>query len=292
MDKNSFKMKIRAIFCFFALANTWVYTMENNKQLLNQKGIIGNMLAFIATSKAMHCYNQFCAKIIPLQGTPAPEAVQVLGKEAQIAVGIPADRHVPIQYIPELNCSAVAGVNAIIIGNEFINDETAYGVKRCNMFHEAVHIKYHDDMFNGILFPCSLLGAPLATKMLVKPEGKLKLLYLPALVIGHYAGRAIQGKFENYRERRADIEGHYATQCYKCVTEKTEDIRGTYELAHDIIIRLDHKTDLNEAQVHGLAYAKNWIESKKQYLSIEENETIAAELKRDNKVCLFHEQSR
>lgn len=146
--------------------------------------------------------------------------------------------------------------------------------------------------FNGVLLSCSFLGVPLATKMLVKPQGKLKLLYLPALFAGYYVGRAIQGQSENYRERRADIEGHYATQCHKCVAEKIEDIRDTYELANDIITRFDHNTNLNEAEANGLAFAKSWIKDKKRYLSIEENETIATELKRDNKVCAFHEQSK
>jgi hypothetical protein len=256
---------------------------------LNQKGIIGKLLAAIATSSAMHRFNQCFTKRIPLQGIPASEAMQALGKEAQIAVGIPADRQVPIQYVSELDASATAETNAIIIGNEFIHDKTAYGVKRCNMFHEAVHIKYHDHVFNGVLFSCSFLGIPFATKMFVRPRGKLKLLYLSAVLAGYYVGRAIQGQFENYRERRADIEGHYATQCHKCVAEKVEDVRNTYELANDIITRLDHNANPNEAQVNGLAFAKGWIEDKKRYLSIEENETIAAELKRDNKVCAFHE---
>lgn len=289
MNKNICKAGIKTLFCLLVLVNTSAYTMENSNQTLNQKGIIGKAFAAIGTSSAMHRYNQFFATRIPLQGIPAPQAVQTLGKEAQTAVGIPADRQVPIQYVPELDASAIAETNAIITGNEFTHDKTAYGVKRCNMFHEAVHIKYHDDAFNGVLLSCSLLGAPLATKMLIKPQGKLKLLYLPALLAGYYVGRAIQGQFQNYRERRADIEGHYATQCHKCVTEKIEDVQHTYELAHDIITRLDNNTNLDEAQVNGLAFAKGWIEDKKRYLSIEENETIAAELKRDNKVCVFHE---
>jgi len=292
MDKNIFRAGIRALFCLLVLANASVYAMENNNQTLNQKGMIGKALAIIATSSAMHRYNQFFAKIIPLQGVPASEAVQALGKEAQAAVGIPADRQVPIQYVSELDASATADTNAIIIGNEFTHDKTVYGVKRCNMFHEAVHIKYHDDEFNGVLLSCSFLGAPLATKMLVNLQGKLKLLYLPVLLAGYYVGRATQGQFENYRERRADIEGHYATQCHKCVAEKAKDIRDTYVLANNIITRLDHNTNLNEAQGNGLAFAKGWIEDKKRYLSIEENETIAAELKRDNKVCAFHDQSK
>jgi hypothetical protein len=292
MDKNIFKAGIRALFCLLVFAKPLVYTMENNNQTLNQKGIIGKALATIGTSSAMYRYNQFFAKMIPLQGAPASEEVQALGKEAQTAVGIPADRQVPIQYVPELDASAIAETNAIIIGNEFTHDKTAYGVKRCNMFHEAVHIKYHDDQFNGVLLSCSLLGVPLTTKMLVKPQGKLKLLYLPALLAGYYVGRAIQGQFEDYRERRADIEGHYATQCHKCVTEKIEDLRDTYELANDIIARLDNNINLDEAQVNGLAFAKGWIKDKKRYLSIEENEIIVAELKRNNKVCSFHEQSK
>ena len=291
MGENIFKTGNRALLSILILANTLAYAIENKNQTLNQKGLIDKALALIATSSAMHRWNQFFAKIIPLKGVPASEAIQALGKEAQTALGIPTDRQVPIQYIPELDVSAEAHDNAIVTGNELADDKTAYGVKRCNMFHEAVHIKYNDGSFNGIIFLGSLLGIPLATKLFINPQGKLKLLYLLALMAGHYVGRTIQGQFESYRERRADIEGHYATKCHKCVTEKVEDIRGAYELVNGIITRLDDHTDLNEAQVNGLAFAKRLIESKKCYLSIEENEAIAAELKRDNKVCAFHEQS-
>src|SRR5688500_7148136 len=202
MEKTIFKIGIRALLLYFlVLSNGLVYTSENKNQTLNQKGIMGKVLAAIATSSAMHRCNQFFAKMIPLPGIPAPEVVQVLGKEAQTAVGISADRQVPIQYVSGLDASAIAENNAILTGNELSDDKAAYGVKRCNMFHEAVHIKYHDDEFSGVLFFCSLLGIPFATKMLVKPQGKLKLLYLPALLAGHYVGRAIQGQFYNYRER-------------------------------------------------------------------------------------------
>ena len=126
--------------------------------------------------------------------------------------------------------------------------------------------------------------------MFVKPQGKLKLLYLPALLAGHCVGRAIQGQFRNYRERRADIEGHYATQCHECVAEKIKDVQGAYCIINGIITQFDNSTNLNEAQLYALTYAKKWIESKKRYLSIEENEIIAAELKLDNKVCAFHKQ--
>jgi len=291
MDQTVFKTSIVALWGLWVCANISVYSMENNNRPLGKKGIIGKVLAALATSNVMHHYNKFCAKTSSLLGIPASEEMQLLGKEAQTAVGIPAERHVPIQYISGLDASAKALDNTILIGEEFMSDQTKYGVKRCNMFHEAVHIKYHDDEFNGALFLSSLLGTSLVTKMFVNPQGKLKLLYILALLVGHYLGRALQGKFESYRERRADIEGHYATQCYQCVTEKIEDIQDTYALANDIIARLDHNIPLSEEQSYGLAYAKKWIESKKRYLSIEENQMIADELRQCNRVCAFHEQS-
>lgn len=268
-------------------------SLENKSpQVLNQKGIMGSILSAIATSDLMHRYNQFFAKAFPLEGVCASQEVQTLAKEAQTALGIPADRQVPIQYVADLDASAIARPNAIFVGRELVNDKVVYGIKRCNMFHEAVHIKYHDYTFNSVFYFGSLLGVPLANKLLINPQGKLKLVYLPMLVAGHYLGRAMQRKFEKYRERRADIEGHYATQCHQCVTEKAEDIRKTYELAHDVISYCDQLADLNEGQINGLAWAKGWIEDKKPYLSVEENQIIADELKRDNKICAFHEQSK
>lgn len=269
-------------------------SLENKSpQALNQKGIMDRILAAGATSRVMDRYNQFIAEILPLRGVCAPQEAQQLGKEAQTALGIPADRQVPIQYVAGLNASAIADANTIIIGEELVNDKVAYGVKRCNMFHEAVHIKYHDYTFSSVFYLGSLLGVPLANKLLINPQGKLKLLYLPILVAGHYLGRAMQGQFGKYMERRADIEGHYATQCHQCVTEKVEDVRKAYDISNKNISYGNANIEtLTEFQRKILVKEKSWIEEKKRYLSVEENEIIADELKRDNKICAFHEQSK
>lgn len=287
-NKNIFKKGTIALFGLLLLVNTVVSAENEGVETLNKKGLIGKALAAMGTSSMMHRYNQFFAERLPVNGVPASAEIQKLGKDAQTAVGIPVERQVPIEYIAGLDVSAIAKTNAIVTGDELADDEVAYGVKRCNMFHESVHIKYHDDSFNGVLYLGSLLGTSLATKNFIKPQGKLKLLYLPSLVAGHYVGRAIQGHFCKYRERRADIEGHYATQCHQCVTEKAEDVREAYEINSANISYAEQNTDLNEAQINIAARSKRWIENKKRYLSVEENEIIAAELKRDNKVCAFH----
>jgi hypothetical protein len=151
------------------------------------------------------------------------------------------------------------------------------------------------------------LGTALATKAFIKPQGRLKLLYLLSLVVGHYVGRGLQGQFYKYRERRADIEGHYATQCHECVTEKAENLKDTRDSIRSGIDKIETLFNLSEEEYlawnkvedrshaefkNGLIVASNggkaWLEVKKRYLSVEENEIIAAELKQDKKVCTFH----
>lgn len=262
------------------------YAQNEGTQTLNQKGFIGKALAAMATSNIAHSFNRFWSTRLP--GVPAREDIEQLGQEAQTAAGIPADRQVPIRYQADLRHAAQVHEDAIVVGDQFYDKTVSYGVKRCDMFHEAVHVKYNDDTFTAIPYFGSLLGTTVTTKKLLNPQGKLKLLYIPSLIAGHYVGRAIQRQYKNYYERRADIEGHYATQCHDCVTEKTEDIRDLRNFMHETICSIEAKSEPTEGELRGLKIATQWLESKKRYLSVEENEIIAADLKRDNKVCPFH----
>jgi hypothetical protein len=305
MNYGDKKIIKSGLLCLVILANVAVYAENEGVQTLNKKGLIGKALAAMGTSSMMHHYNQFIAERLPVDGVPASADIQELGKEAQTAVGIPADRQVPIQDLDGLD-GGMASSNAIMIGEKSY-DDAAYGVKRCDMFHESVHIKYHDDSFNSAIYLSSLLGAPLAARQFIKPQGTLKLLYLPVLVAGHYVARGVQNQFCKYRERRADIEGHYATQCHECVTEKAENLKTTRDDMRSGLDKIEILSNLSEDEYLAwneggdrsyadfktglvVAYtgAKAWLESKKRYLSVEENEIIAADLKRDNKVCAFH----
>jgi hypothetical protein len=270
----------------FGLMHT-AHAQNEGTQTLNQKGFFGKALAAMATSNMAYRWNQLLERKLP--GVPAREDIAQLGQEAQSTIGIPADKQVPIRYGAGLRYAAQAHANAIVVSDQFYDEAMcAYGVKRCDMSHESVHIKYNDDTFRAIPYLSSIFAAIGGTKKIINPKGRLKLLYIPSLVAGHFIGGAIRGQYQNYFERRADIEGHYATQCHHCVTEKAEDIRDTRDFMHETIRWIEAKSEPTEGEVRGLKMAKQWLESKKPYLSVEENEIIAADLQRDNKVCAFH----
>lgn len=286
IGKNTSQLKT-AVCGLLALISVAAHAENEGVQTLNQKGFVGKALAAMATSNMAYSFNQFLATRLP--GVSAREDVKQLGQKAQTAVGVAADKQVPIQHDAGLRFAAQAYENAIVVGDQFYDEALAYGVKRCDMFHEAVHIKYNDDTFRAFPYLGSLLGATGATKKIINPQGRLKLLYIPSVVAGHFLGRAIRNQYQNYFERRADIEGHYATQCHRCVSEKTEDIREARDFMHETISRIEAKSEPTEGEVRGLNMAKQWLKGKGCYLSVEENEIIAADLKRDNKVCTFHQ---
>jgi len=287
-NKNAFtKINLVGLFCFALLTHSAGHAMENkSRETLNQKGMLDKALAVIGKSSMMHRYNQWYAGKTELPGEPVSEEMQALGKEAQTAVGIPEDRQLPVRYVAGID-GAEAGADAIVVGDY---KEDAYGVNRCLLFHEAIHVKYHDTAVFKIPFPSSIIGALIATKLCIKPQGIAKLLYLPALIAGAYVGDELQTSFAKYRERRADIEGHYATQCHTCVTEKSEHQKSVRDFITDGIALLEAQPTLTDEQTQALTVTKGFLERQKSYLSVEENSIIAADLKRDNKICTFHEK--
>lgn len=289
MNKSIAKGKA-LLLALVALTSMAAYAVENEGlQTLNQKGSIDKALASIAQSNMMHRWNGFLSGGLNLSGEKATQELEKIGKEAQVAVGIPEQWHVPIRQISGLEAAAKADLHQIVLSETcFDTDEVPYGVQRSNLFHEAVHIKYHDHASK--LFPklVGFLSYPILTKIMLDPQGTLQILYPLSIVAGVYLGRFLQDKYLDYIERRADTEGFYATQCYLCVSEKAEDIRQASDIANKIITHFEQNPVVNEQQVAGLRYAVDWNKRKKRYLSPDENEIIAADLKQDNKVCAFH----
>lgn len=272
------------------LVNTG-YAQNDDTQTLNKKGFFGKVIAAIATSNMAYRFNQTWSDFYnSMPGVSAREDIQKLGQEAQAALGIPAHRQVPIRYDANMDYAvAEAHGNAIVVSDQFYDDTIcSRGVKRCMMYHEAAHIKYNDDSSKAFLWFGSQSGALAATKTIFNPQGRLKLLYIPSLVAGHFLARSAQGRYHNYFERRADIEGHYATQCHHCVTEKVEDLRTMRDCLHKVIQQIEVKSGPTEGEMQGMNMAKDCLKRSKRYLSVEENEIIAADLKQANKVCEFH----
>lgn len=263
------------------------HAQDEGTQTLNQKGFIGKALAAIGTSKMMRQLNdKLCGTwTIDTPHSPATEELKKLAKEAQTAVGIPEERQVPIRISSDPNIDgAYADQDAIYVGNYNYN----YGQKRCMIFHEAVHIKYHDKSTTMIPTITGFFGTPILTKMFIKPKGKFKLLYPISMLAGLFSGRFTQKKYLDFAERRADIEGHYATGCHMCVSEHAGELRRILGYLHQGVEFVKKIENPTKDQVEALKIAQNFIESKKRYLSVEENEIIAADLERDGKVCAFH----
>lgn len=158
------------------------------------------------------------------QEIPASKLYQDLGKEAQFALGIPEEYHLQIKQ--DNVRKNIAYVNkAGIYVNEVILKPYSYGFKRCTMFHEVAHIKNNDIYLTEPFYMFS--------------------------------------KQQQLMEKKADIIGYYASECFFCVREKAYLIKG--EL-------------------------KNWFSGYLGYLQFDQVEKIAEELKQQNKICAYHEK--
>lgn len=199
---------------------------------------------------------------------------QQLGKEGQEKVGIPQYRQVPIKKIfshsPFIKIAgAIAEPDAIYV-NEIKLKERPYGAQRCALFHEAVHKKYHDVSLWNLLENSSLIGCYLAGRYICKkfqwqqtdPMRRRIFLALTSLVLT----AVVTKKYQLFMERRADIEGHYATACYQCVEESLANRKMSFTI------------DNNPLRYNG-------------YLWPEELQIIADDLRTQQKLCKFHQAS-
>lgn len=281
------------------LATTAVHT----EAPLNKKTLFDRVIGSVAQSGPINKLNSFIASHIELQGPPARPEFQKIGADAQTAVGIPTGRQVPIREFEDMaDGAAIAEFEAIYLSTDHFNctDEkkVSYGVKRSDIHHEAVHIKYNDNLGFTLISPkTGTLSALLLTTML-KPQGKFKLLYPIPMIVGLFASKWLSTKYRDYCERRADIEGHYATQCSACVHEKAEDVREALEGMHEHLELLQNDNYMKEPIASGrvtqadrenaINVAQDFINSKKHYLSPDELDKIALDLKQQNKLCAFH----
>jgi len=250
------------------------------KESLNQKSLWSKAISSIAQSYPMYWIEKkigekFYGKMMELSGLdngPATPYYQALGKEALSAVGIPEEYHVPIKKMSPTNPLAqiVAGftVPSAIYVNEKKLNEQSYGVQRCAVYHEAIHKKYNDISFDNIVEWPILLGAGYATHKLlqiIKPRITPDIIHgiivvASALTIVTKTGQ----EYHLYIEQRADIEGCYATQCAACVQEAAT-----------------HRHKRFEEENHPF---KN-----NGYLQADEMEIIARDLRKENKICAYHE---
>jgi hypothetical protein len=274
---------------------------------LNKKTLFDRVVGSIAQSTPMNKLNSFIASRIELQGPPATEEFQKMGAEAQTAVGIPTGRQVPIRDFENMSKSAATAEHeAIYLDKDTFNGTNgdSYGFLRSAIHHEAVHIKYNDDLVGRLISPKSGILGGLLLAALLKPRGSLKILYPISIIAGTVTGHWLNRKYSHYFERRADIEGHYVTQCSFCVHEKAETKRKVIDCCHNALEfiksgKYDEKikkeiaegkvttSEASENRELVITMAKNQLEDD-GYLSPDELKSIALDLKQQGKVCTFH----
>ncbi|MCL4380190.1 hypothetical protein M1466_01705 [Candidatus Dependentiae bacterium] len=209
-----------------------------------------------------------------LEDKAALEEYQRLGKEAQDALMIPVDQQLPIKTISSHSIlrelvAAIAEPDAIYV-NEAKLAASSYGRCRMAMFHEAVHVKYHDITISSIVDLSSMIGS---AYLLHKITQRLPLAHyrkLRWLLIAILASATCQyatARYRRFMEWRADIEGSYATACYHCVMQAAAHRRELFAEA---------------------AQGKSSIVHN-GYLSAEELEQIAARLAQQHQACAYHQ---
>jgi len=204
---------------------------------------------------------------------PASPLFQEMGKDAQITLGISEDCHVPI-YKMTLNLELFKEVGAFalpgfIIVNENRLNRASYGAQRAALFHEAVHIKYADSTASEFFVTFFLALGVAGSNKIIRDYNLFQTSLLARVATPFAVGMTsliLSGKFYgHYRERRADIEGCYATQCYVCVKEHAEHRRKIFE------------QEKNSLRHNGYLWAEDLL-------------VIADELKRENRVCIYHSE--
>jgi len=274
----NFKYKVISIACFIH-----AFTLGAAEDLRSQN-LIDSLLGSLGKSPLVHIYNEHVQmyisklykEILLLGDEQASEEYQKLGKEAQQSAGILENWHVPIKKINPASTvasfvGALAEADAIYVNEERLALRS-YGARRCALFHEAVHEKYHDLAFDSILEWGSLISASIISHKLIKSVSPFNKFCLSgmvhkggAFVLGVIASSLVSSKFSYYRERRADLEGHYGTACYKCVEESAAFARHRNEVEKNPLIH-------------------------NGYLWPLELEEIAADLHQENKTCNYHRE--
>jgi len=259
-----------------------VSQVNSSQPTLNQKSLWNTTISAIGQSYPMRWIEKnigakFYGNIIEQSGLdngPATPHYQALGKEAQSTVGIPAEYQVPIKKMSPNNPIAqiAAGLtfpHAIYINEEKL-DEQSYGVQRCAMYHEAIHKKYNDISFDNIIEWPILFGTGYATHkilQIIKPRITPNFIHGILVVASAFTSMYKTSlAYHHYMERRADVEGCYATQCATCVQEAATHRRKRFE-------------------------EENHPFKDNGYLQANEMEMIAHDLKEENKLCAYHENN-
>ncbi len=229
--------KMKKIIILFLCGVSSVLTCEP----LNQQTWAGKLLGKIGESSPVHYYSKeistkMCGYVqgLYLYGDePASKTYQDIGERAQCALCIAKHRQLPIKKLNQASphapfVGAVAEANAVFVNEEKMNQRTHGGVY-CVMCHEAVHVKYADNAVSDLLplgvFILAWIGGCKVLKACNITRLRKTTSLAVALVLSSYAVM----QYKHFMERRADIEGHYATQCSSCVRESAQNRKRSFE---------------------------------------------------------------
>ncbi len=245
-----------------------------NAESLKHKSFVNKGFCALAASKPVLGFeNKMLAKVYNLiigrvfGDELASSEYQELGKEAQSVLGIAEQYHVPIKKFPPIMsnfpAAALAMPGAIYINEDRLKSES-YGAKRSCLFHEVIHKKYNDVSFNIAIEFGTLIGSGYFSSKLLSYASLSKWVHYPLVaIVSLFCTNCAGIVYSKYMERRADIEGHFATQCSECVQESASRRRRLVEI------------EKNPLQNNG-------------YLFADALEQIAQKLKSENKLCHYH----
>lgn len=207
---------------------------------LNQKTWFSQAMDSVGQSSFMHAFSKYTQGdpelnfpgMPLLTAGPASEQYQTLAREAQQAAGITVQQHVPIikmsKDYPGFKDKAASANSGAIYVNEENLAKMPYGAKRSVFMHEATHLKYHDNLTNTILSLATFCGATVITHTALKALKIAAWRKKASFAIGIAAACKSFKKYSQFAERRADIQGHYATQCSSCVNDAMQSSKNFY----------------------------------------------------------------
>ncbi|UNE35055.1 hypothetical protein KG892_03585 [Vermiphilus pyriformis] len=272
---------------------------------IHQKPLIYRIIDAIARLNIIHkCSRSSFYRDTYKNQPPANDMYQQLAKQAYADLHIDLVHQLPIKQLPvQAQKELPHKDNQIILGlarrnslyvNQHVLDKRKYGYKRGTTYHECIHAKYADDFMDqvvrlssGTIVACITykIVSCLTTTVfdaLIKPsmnttQDEHKTLrslssqtagFLIGQLAGFYTLKYVSKTYNNYHERRADIESLYALQCSRCIEEMC-GIRVN-------INNLRYKKPCN-------LYALGIL-----HLSPIEKLHIAYDLKMQNKLCEHH----
>lgn len=203
--------------------------------------------------------NQLWCDPAPLNTPELSDQIKNMGKEAQRNLGISESVMVPTVIDPSMEGAAAIACGKYIALSPYSFSpqlNIPYGIQRCDLHHEAVHIKYHDWTASNVAQGIVMVALPLVLSYRA-PSNYKALRYAFRSALALVAGPATQKAYMRYAEKRADKKGHEAVKCYTCLEEKIIDIEG--------------------------------IPRKSCYLTSEDLQLIADKQKSQNQLCSYHQ---